>query len=66
MPGRTCTRSLACAFRTTKAYEAEPGALAAWLRLGEIAAQDIYCEPYDHKRLEDALPSLRALTREEH
>jgi HTH-type transcriptional regulator/antitoxin HigA len=56
---------LACAFRTTKAYEAEPGALAAWLRLGEIAAQDIYCEPYDRKRLEAALPRLRALTREE-
>ena len=57
-------RDLACAFRTTKAYEAEPGALAAWLRLGEIAARDIYCEPYDHKRLQEALPSLRALTRE--
>jgi HTH-type transcriptional regulator/antitoxin HigA len=56
--------NLACAFRTTKAYEAEPGALAAWLRLGEIAARDIYCEPYDHKRLQEALPSLRALTRE--
>jgi HTH-type transcriptional regulator / antitoxin HigA len=55
---------LACAFRTTKAYEAEPGALAAWLRLGEIAARDIYCEPYDHKRLAEALPSLRALTKE--
>lgn len=55
---------LACAFRTTKAFEAEPRALAAWLRLGEIAARDICCEPYDHKRLHEALPSLRALTRE--
>ena len=56
---------LACAFRTTKVYEAKPKALAAWLRLGEIAAEDIYCEPYDRKRLEAALPSLRALTRED-
>jgi HTH-type transcriptional regulator / antitoxin HigA len=56
--------ALACAFRTTKAYEAEPGALAAWLRLGELAARDIYCEPYDHRQLREALPSLRALTRE--
>jgi HTH-type transcriptional regulator / antitoxin HigA len=56
---------LSCAFRTTKAFEAKPKALAAWLRLGEIAAQDIYCEPYDRKRLEAALPLLRALTREE-
>ncbi|MGH3251711.1 MAG: helix-turn-helix domain-containing protein [Trebonia sp.] len=53
---------LACAFRTTKAYEAKPKALATWLRLGEIAAQDVYCEPYDRKRLEAALPSLRELT----
>jgi HTH-type transcriptional regulator/antitoxin HigA len=53
---------LACAFRTTKAFEAKPKALAAWLRLGEVAAQDIYCEPYDRKRLEGALPSLRELT----
>jgi HTH-type transcriptional regulator/antitoxin HigA len=55
---------LACAFRTTKAYQTEPGALTAWLRLGEIAARDVYCEPYDHKRLQEALPSLRALTLE--
>jgi HTH-type transcriptional regulator/antitoxin HigA len=55
---------LACAFRTSKTYEAKPKALAAWLRLGEIAAQGIYSEPYDRKRLQDALPSLRALTRE--
>ena len=56
---------LSCAFRTTKAFEAKPKALAAWLRLGEIAAEDIYCEPYDRKRLEAALPSLRELTRED-
>ena len=55
---------IACAFRTSKTYEAGPGALASWLRLGEIAARDIYCEPYDPKRLQGALPSLRALTRE--
>jgi HTH-type transcriptional regulator/antitoxin HigA len=53
---------LACAFRTSKVFEARPKALAAWLRLGEIAAEDIYCEPYDRKRLEAALPSLRGLT----
>lgn len=53
---------LACAFRTSKAYEAKPKTLTAWLRFGEIAAQDIYCEPYDRKRLEAALSSLRELT----
>jgi len=53
---------LACAFRTTTAFEAKPKALAAWLRLGEIAAQDVYCQPYERKRLEAALPALRELT----
>jgi len=53
---------LSCAFRTTMAYEAKPKALATWLRLGEIAAQDVYCEPYERKRLEAALPALRALS----
>jgi HTH-type transcriptional regulator/antitoxin HigA len=55
---------LACAFRTSNTYEAAPGALAAWLRLGEIAARDIYCEPFDHKRVQEALPSMRALTQD--
>lgn len=55
---------LACAFRTSKTFEAKQGALVAWLRLGEIAARDVYCEPYDRKKLEAALPSLRELTRE--
>jgi HTH-type transcriptional regulator/antitoxin HigA len=53
---------LGCAFRTTKAFEPKPKALITWLRLGELAAQDIYCEPYDRKRLEAALPALRELT----
>jgi HTH-type transcriptional regulator / antitoxin HigA len=56
---------LTCALCTSKTYEAKAGALTAWLRLGEIAAQDIYCEPYDRKRLEAALPLIRALTRED-
>jgi hypothetical protein len=56
--------SLVCVFRSSKAYEAKPGSLAAWLRLGEIAAQDVYCEPYDRKRLQASLPSLRELTGE--
>jgi HTH-type transcriptional regulator/antitoxin HigA len=54
---------LACAFRTSKTFEAKEGALAVWLRLGEIAARDVYCAPFDRKRLEDALPLLRDLTR---
>lgn len=55
---------LACAFRTTPAFEARAAALATWLRLGELAAQEVPCEPFDRKRLEAALSSLRELTRE--
>lgn len=53
---------LACAYRTTKAFEAKSGALATWLRLGELAAQDLDCQPYDRNRLEAALTPLRQLT----
>ncbi len=54
----------ACAFRKSKVYEAKHGALSAWLRLGEIAAQDIRCNPFDPAALRSALPGLRALTTE--
>jgi HTH-type transcriptional regulator/antitoxin HigA len=57
-------KGMACAFRQSKAYEVKPGAVAAWLRLGEIAAQDIRCSPYDRVGLRSALPRLRALTSE--
>jgi HTH-type transcriptional regulator / antitoxin HigA len=55
---------LACAYRTTKAFEAKEGALATWLRLGELAARDLRCDPYDRKRLDASLASLRDLTRD--
>jgi HTH-type transcriptional regulator/antitoxin HigA len=57
-------KGLACAFRQSKAYEAIPGSVAAWLRLGEIAAQDVRCDPFDRRALRAALPQLRALTSE--
>jgi HTH-type transcriptional regulator/antitoxin HigA len=55
---------LVCAFRTTQAFETKRGALAAWLRLGELAALDVECAQFDRKGLEAALPKLRELTRE--
>lgn len=53
------------AFLQSAAFTADPGAVAAWLRLGEIEAAQIDCEPYDRGRLRDLLPRLRALTVEE-
>ncbi|MEV0581613.1 HigA family addiction module antitoxin [Nonomuraea sp. NPDC050310] len=50
------------AFRQTKSFEAVPGAVASWLRLGELAARDIECRAFDPGGLRSALPRLRQLT----
>jgi HTH-type transcriptional regulator/antitoxin HigA len=42
----------------------KPGAVAAWLRLGEIAAREVDCAPFDAKILRSSLPQLRAFTSE--
>jgi HTH-type transcriptional regulator / antitoxin HigA len=54
--------NMACAFRQSRAYATKPGAVAAWLRLGELAAQEVRCAPYDRAGFRAALPELRALT----
>jgi len=38
--------------------------VAVWLRLGELAAENIYCQDFDEKHLKHALPLLRQWTRE--
>lgn len=53
------------AFRTSKTFESKPGAVAAWLRQGEIMASRIRCRPWDKQRFFDLLPRLRRLTRVE-
>ena len=55
---------LECSFRQSTAHEIKPGAVAAWLRLGELAAREIRCAPFDAKGLRHVLPELRALTTE--
>jgi len=52
----------AASYRRSQAFEAEPGAVAAWLRLGELAAQEVACQPFDARKLRAILPELRALT----
>jgi HTH-type transcriptional regulator/antitoxin HigA len=37
-------------------------AIAVWLRLGELAAEAIYCSDFDEKQLRTALPLMRQLT----
>jgi len=50
------------AFRQSPAFAANPMAVAAWLRKGELDAQQIACEPFDTSRFHAALDAIRALT----
>ena len=52
------------AYRTSTAYETKPGAVAAWLRQGELAASELDCESWNPERFRATLPRLRSLSRE--
>lgn len=57
--------ALSCAsFRQSAAYQADPYAVAAWLREGERRAQRIDCEAYDAGLFEKYLHEFRACTTE--
>lgn len=50
------------AFRQTPAFESDPFAVSAWLRKGEIEAQQVDCDPYESDRFLSALSKVRELT----
>lgn len=58
----------AAAFLQSSAYKIEPGAVAAWLRLGELEAEELAkieeFEPFDRAKLKSILPTLRAMTKQ--
>lgn len=49
-------------FRQSPTLAADAGAVATWLRLGELEASAIETEPFDGRRFRDALTEIRALT----
>jgi HTH-type transcriptional regulator/antitoxin HigA len=53
----------AVAFRTSGSFESQPGAVATWLRQGELIASKIDCSQWDAKRFRAVLPKIRKLTR---
>lgn len=53
----------AAAFRQSRAYDVDPGAVAAWLRLGELAGRRVTVADWDPEGLRRWLPELRLLTR---
>ena len=52
----------AAAARKSRAFAANPGAVAAWMRLGELQAQKVTCQPYDKSKFKTVLEDIRELT----
>jgi HTH-type transcriptional regulator / antitoxin HigA len=51
-------------FRRSQTFKSDAGAVAAWLRIGEIDAQSIECAPFDAQRFRQSLEAIRTLTLE--
>jgi addiction module HigA family antidote len=51
-------------YRQSQAFASDPGAVAAWLRWGEIQAQKRSCLPYQAEAFRFALQQIRNLTTE--
>lgn len=51
-------------FRISEAFENQPAAIATWIRMGEIQASVINCEPWNAKVFKEALDKIRPLTRQ--
>lgn len=49
-------------YRKSATFEAQPGAVATWLRLGELKAQSVSTAPFDKDRFKKALKQIRSLT----
>jgi HTH-type transcriptional regulator/antitoxin HigA len=49
-------------FRKSATVTSDAGAVAAWLRIGEIDSQSIDVQPFDARRFREALDEIRGLT----
>lgn len=52
------------AFRQSAAHEVSPGAVAAWLRLGQLEAEELDLPAFRTEALRAALPAIRGLIRD--
>lgn len=50
------------AFRKSPTFKGKDGAMATWLRLGELDAQKVACKPFDKAAFRTALDKIRKLT----
>ncbi len=51
------------AFRTSPSFRSHPGAIAAWLRKGELDGESLDCKSWDASLFEEVLLGIRSLTR---
>lgn len=51
--------------RRSQCFESQPGPASAWIRQGELQARETECKPFDRGRFQQALPTIRRMTREE-
>jgi HTH-type transcriptional regulator/antitoxin HigA len=49
-------------FRRTRESQSDIGAIAAWIRQGEIIAEDLVCPEYSKPKFEQAVDEIRSLT----
>lgn len=56
-----CNR-VCVAYRKSPSFQSAPESVAAWLRMGELIAEDIDCAPYDRTGFVNALNEIRGLT----
>ena len=61
---RTECEQVAADFRASHTENESPGAIAAWLRQGEIEAEKLACAAFDANKLAETLDVLRTLTLE--
>jgi len=54
--------ALPTAYRRSQAFEVEYGALASWLRIGEIRAEQLDLNQFDRAKFRSALSAIRELT----
>ena len=59
---RECYGSMSARFRRTQENQSNNGAISSWLRLGEIAAENMETKKYNKKAFEDAVDKIRELT----
>lgn len=50
-------------FRTSRTFKSEPGAVAAWIRQGELAGSAIECRRWNADAFRNALTDIRRLSR---